>query len=430
MSKILSRPSRTEKLPEGEILPPMPALVNPSEVLEACDFLVNAPVGQGFAETAQSFAGTILRETGDYKSAEALLLASFETSSRKKSLQSMAGTAMHLAKLYYDLKDHAKGDLYLKTFITISCSNRYVAFYDLFFPTLIEMAAYCIVKDMHANYAAGLIERYYGEKAKLYLLQRAAKLCSAEEAKLFAAKFGGTTESGVVIKVNMLGGFHIQIGDSEISDAEWKTRKIQGILKYLLLNRDRFVHKEFLTELFWPGTGAKAAMASINVAMYELRRVLSVHGLAPDGEYALIRDRGSGYEIISSDRLEIDADKLAKLFDVYKLYDSGGIDVRSVLTQLVELYSGELLPQDIYEDWTMVERECVKSMFLGAAQRLAKIYMDEGAFGDAEILLSKAFKAESCNERTCCMLAELYLQTGRANAAQEVINASDERTKE
>ena len=398
-------------------------MVNPAEVLEACDFLANAPVGQGFAETAQSFAGAILRETGDYERAETLLLASYETSSQKKALQSMAGTAMHLAKLYYDLRDHAKGDLYLKTFITIACSHRYVVFYDLFFPTLIEMAAYCVVKDMHADYAARLVERYYGEQAKQYLLQKAAKLCTTGEAKLFASEFGGTTDNGTMIRVSMLGGFRVQIGHSVIPDTEWKTRKIQGILKYLLLNRDRFVHKEFLTELFWPGTDSKAAIASMNVAMYELRRVLSAHGLALDNESPLIHDRGNGYEVVSSGYLEIDADKLEQLYDVYTLYNSSGGDVRPVLTQLVDLYAGELLPQDIYEDWTMVERERIKFMFLNAAHRLAKIYMNEGSFGDAEALLSKALTADAYNEHTCYMLADLYRQTGRPNAAQEIRNA-------
>ena len=112
-----------------------------------------------------------------------------------------------------------------------------------------------------------------------------------------------------------------------------------------------------------------------------------------------------------------------RLYDVYTLYSSGGGDVRSVLTQLVDLYAGELLPQDIYEDWTMVERERIKSMFLNAAHRLTKIYMDEGSFGDAETLLSKALTADSYNEHTRRMLADLYRQTGRTNAAQEIINA-------
>ena len=405
------------------LLEKQPALVNPAEVLEACDYLVSVPAGQGFAEIAQSFAGAVLRETGDYARAEALLLASFEASSRKKALQSMAGTAMHLARLYYDLGDHAKGDRYLKTFITTACANRYVVFYDLFFPALIGAAAYCVVKGLHADYAAGLIERYYGEQAKQYLLQKAAKLCAPGEAKLFAARFGGTASSETAVRVSMLGGFRIQIGRSEIPDCEWKTRKIQGILKYLLLNRDRFVHKGFLTELFWPDTDGKAAAASMNVAMYELRRVLSAHGLALDDESPLIRDRGNGYEIASSGRLEIDADKLAQLYDVYTLYSARGGDVRPVLTQLVDLYTGELLPQDIYEDWTVLERERIKAMFLSAAHRLAGIYMGEGAFGAAEALLSKALAADAYSEQTCRMLADLYRQTGRPNAAQEITGA-------
>jgi len=62
-------------------------------------------------------------------------------------------------------------------------------------------------------------------------------------------------------------------------------------------------------------------------------------------------------------------------------------------------------------------------MFLSAAHRLTKIYMDEGSFGDAETLLSKALTADAYNEHTRRMLADLYRQTGRTNAAQEIINA-------
>jgi len=108
---------------------------------------------------------------------------------------------------------------------------------------------------------------------------------------------------------------------------------------------------------------------------------------------------------------------------VYTLYSARGGDVRPVLTQLVDLYTGELLPQDIYEDWTILERERINSMFLSAAHRLADIYMEEGAFGAAEALLSKALAADAYSEQTCCRLADLYRQTGRPNAAQEITGA-------
>lgn len=87
-------------------------------------------------------------------------------------------------------------------------------YYDLFFSTLVEMAAYCIVKDMHAGYSAGLIGRYYGEKAALYLAENAVKLCSTKEARLFTARFGEIKSSGRKIRITMLGGFKVYIGDA------------------------------------------------------------------------------------------------------------------------------------------------------------------------------------------------------------------------
>lgn len=405
-------------------------LINLSEVMDACAWLVRAPVGQGFAETAQSFAGIILRETGHYGKAEELLLASFQTSSAKKSLQAMAGTAMHLAKLYYDLKDHARGDRYLKTFITLSFENRYVMYYDLFFPTLVEMAAFCVVKGMQADYAAGLVRRYYGEEAARRLIEQPARLCSPKEARFFTGRFGESEISKKAIKITMLGGFTVRIGEEEIRGSEWKTRKIQGILKYLLLKRNQFVSKETLADVFWPDAGGKAAMASVNVALYELRRVLSSHGETFEDEYPLIRDRGNDFEITSSDRLEVDCDRFMKLHSVYKLYESGGGDIKSVLAEIVHLYTGDLLPQDVYEDWTYLPREHMKSMFLEAAHRLAELYVAEGTFDEAEALLIRNLTAGPYDETACAMLVSLYDQTGRKSAALNLSRNFSKRLEE
>ena len=399
------------------------------EVRAACAYLTEAPVGQGFAETAQSIAGVILREAGQDGEAEALLLQSFRVSREKKALQSMAGTAMHLAKLYYDRKDHARADAYLSTFITLSKEHGYVTYYDLFFPTLAEMAAFCAVKGMHADYAQLLISRFFGETAARHLAENAARLCSAKAARLFICRFGTAKRDEKTIRVFLLGGFRVSIGDTPIEESEWKTRKIQGILKYLLLQRGHFVSKDLLAETFWPDAGGKAAMASLNVALYELRRVLSAHGVTFEDEFTLIRDRGGGFELMPSERLIVDADRFLRLNETYRLYESGGGDVKPILVEMVELYAGDLLPQDAYEDWAMLPREHMKSRFLDAALRLSQLYTEEGAFSEAEALLVRALAAEPYSEAACEALVRLYQSTGRESAARTVRLAFAERMK-
>ncbi len=407
-----------------------PARVNLGEVRASCAYLSEAPVGQGFAETAQSMAGVILRETGFCEEAEEMLLKSFRLSSQKKALQSVAGTAMHLAKLYYDRKDHARADTYLGAFITLSKEHGYVTYCDLFFPTLAEMAAFCVVKNMCADYAQTLISRFFGEPVGRYLEENAVRLCFAKAARLFIRRFGTAKRNETVIRVLMLGGFRVYIGDDPIGESEWKTRKIQGIFKYLLLQRGRFISKDVLAETFWPDAGGKAAAASLNVALYELRRVFSAHGVTFEDVFALIRDRGSGFELMPSERLTVDVENFLRLYDTYRLYASDGGDIRSVLTEMLEVYGGDLLPQDVYEDWTILAREHIKSRFLDAALRLSEIYTEEGAFAEAEALLTRALAAEPYSEAACEALVRVYQITGRKSAARNIRLAFMEKTRE
>ncbi len=405
------------------LLEKSPDLVNLEDVMESCEYLVNAAAGQGFAETAESFAGIILRESGQYEKAEDLLRRSFNTSKQKKTLQTMAGTAMHLAKLYYDLKDHSRADEFLKIFISISFKNNFVIYYDLFFPTLIEIAARCVLKGMHGDYALQLISRYFGNAASRYLAENPARLCRREEIIDFMMRFKEGLDGRKTIRISMLGDFKVQIGDRFIEESEWKTRKAQRILKYLVLKRDHFVSKEALAELFWPGTNRKAAMASLNVALYELRRVLANYGSAPEDEFPLLYDRIDGFEVKSSARLMVDFDDFSKQYSLYKLYDSEGGNIISPLKEMVRLYSGNLLPQDLYEDWTLLEREHLKSKFLEAAHRFVDSGVQQNSVDEAEAVLIKILNIDPYDESAFSKLLDLYNKTGRQAMASNLRQA-------
>ena len=403
------------------------AQVRLDEAMQACNYLSLDKAGQGFAETAQSFLGVILRELGQLDSAREQLTRSMATSTAKSALQSMAGTAMHLAKLHYDLGQQGPARENLAAFITTAADHGFAYFYDLHFPTLVEMAARCVVEELRPEYALSLIGRYYGSDAVRYLAGHALRLCRPEEARAFAANRGRPAEGGRVIEVRLLGDFRIRIGDEQVAETEWRTRKAQRILRYLILRRNQYVPRETIAGLFWPDTERRAAMASTNVAMHELRRVLARHRMAPEDETPLVSERLDGYEVRTSDRLVIDIDVMVQLAGRWRNLASMGRDPRPVLREMAELYRGDLLPQDQYEDWAEIDRSYLRGLFLDAVRQLAALEIRDANYHEAEPLLVRGLRFDPYDEAMCSMLLGLYRSTGQVQAAEHLYLSFVER---
>ncbi|WHH56931.1 hypothetical protein [Petroclostridium sp. X23] len=121
--------------------------------------------GQCIIEIGQSLLGALAREAGEYEFAEKILLDSIKTSKSKNTKQVLCSTCLHLAKLYYDMGDAEKGEAYLAKAMHIASTNKYVMFWAIHLPTIIEMSIQCIKNGLFSEYALLLIEKYFCQDA-------------------------------------------------------------------------------------------------------------------------------------------------------------------------------------------------------------------------------------------------------------------------
>ena len=210
--------------------------------------------GQGDDDLAASLAGAALRESGEYERAEKLLLHSFTQSTEKNALQSVAGTALHLAKLYFDMGDPEKGMAYLRKSFLVCVENDYSVFYDMHFPTLAAMCARAVQANIQTVFIRSVIRKYFGTLAEKHLVKHADALHSSDNAQKFLRKFSHTREQPLKkdIYVELFGSFRITADGASLDESSFKTRKISGIIKYLLLNKDLYTSRETLAAVFWP----------------------------------------------------------------------------------------------------------------------------------------------------------------------------------
>ncbi|MEW6622963.1 MAG: BTAD domain-containing putative transcriptional regulator [Bacillota bacterium] len=414
---------------------------NPEELLEdakqAYSVLSSTRPGFCLLEIGQSILGAVAREAGDYDFAEQVLLASIKKSRSTKAKQILCGSCLHLAKVYYDTGDRVKGEETLRQAFYIASTNGYFMLWDLHLPTLVEMSAQCVMSGIYSEYAIELIDRYYGKEAAEFFRDNAI---AAEDSTMgdFCREFTslyGVKSDPVSPRMNagLFGKFNIKVNGVLIPQSEWKTRKIEGILKYLILHRGRIVTREHLMELFWPVADKKSASMSLRAALYELRKVLKRHGIPPEGNSAFIQEKSGCLIVPGGSTLLVDTEMFLSLYDELKqLPDSeyGKVKRTKLLERMVSIYKGNILEDEIYEDWTFFEREEFKSKFLESVLSLNSIYMDRQEHEKAEKLLLKTLALDPNNEEACLCLLNLYISTNQRTRAIKLYANFEKRLKE
>lgn len=404
---------------------------NEEQLLEANKILGKlSSIRSGFCilEISQSIFGAIARECGEYKQGEEYLLTSIKSSEKKGAKQVQCGSYLHLAKLYFDIEENEKAEDYLKKAFALASNNGYTMFWDIHLPTLTEMLVRCIKSDIYSDYARKLIEVYFKHKAVLYISRNICMLDDASirdfsKSILLKYSIDNKMDYSCSIDICLLGKFNISINGIPINDDEWKTKKIKGILEYLSLYKGKSVTRDLLMETFWPDSDKKSAAASLRAALYELKKVLAKYGVKNDGGTSFIHEKAGSLEIKPNNMLSIDIDIFQSLYDEYKSKSKKGIDKKQLLIVLEKansIYSGDLLPAEIYADWTFTDRETFKTIFQETVTALASLYIEENEINMAEKLLLRTLSIDPYNEEACFMLINLYVSANQRSRAAKL----------
>lgn len=78
----------------------------------------------------------------------------------------------------------------------------------------------------------------------------------------------------------------------------------------------------------------------------------------------------------------------------------------------VRLYRGDYLVEDLYEDWTMVERERLINAYVSVSTRLAGHHADTARYEEGVRACYRILEKEPCHEGAYRLLMECYVGLG------------------
>jgi len=170
---------------------------------------------------------------------------------------------------------------------------------------------------------------------------------------------------GMRCRVSLLGPFIVAVDGAEIPMKALRHRRAKELVKILSLAEGHRMMAEQLIELLWPNLSREAGRSNLRKAAHFARSVLG----APD---AVVLGDG-GVALWPSGDLEVDVEVFERAAD-----DALASGDEAKLAFAIGLYTGDLLPEDRYEDWVAQRRDIARRKFLellrlaGMWQRVAE----------------------------------------------------------
>lgn len=215
------------------------------------------------------------------------------------------------------------------------------------------------------------------------------------------------------LNVVMLGKFDVYQGIQQI--IQWPNCKGKQLFKYLLLHRGIPTHKEVLMELFWPGLSTSSARNNLNVCICGLRQILPrsasgfTHIVYQSDSYFINPDLNICFDVEMFDEAIKNAQSACK--------SNNNLATIAAYESAIEIYQGELLAGDRYDEWIQPIRQKYRDNYLASLNYLRNWYLDKNELESAITTCLKIIATEPFDKESLGCLMRCYRKVGKRHLA-------------
>ena len=207
-------------------------------------------------------------------------------------------------------------------------------------------------------------------------------------------------------EIRILGPFRVFVGGVPVTEDRWTRRKAKILVQLLSLAPHHQLHREQIVELFWPEYEPEAAANNLYKIIHLARRALEPR-LSSGSESKFILTKGNRVALHAPGRLWVDAEEFeCRALEAIRKANVG------VCEAALELYQGELLVDQPYEDWASTRRERLRILHRKLVVKLAQLYEERNQYRESIERLKALVDSEPTDEHVHRQLMRLYALTG------------------
>jgi DNA-binding SARP family transcriptional activator len=216
--------------------------------------------------------------------------------------------------------------------------------------------------------------------------------------------------------ITCFGHFEVRRSDPSSSPIDLCTNlKGQTILRYLITQPRHRETVDMLMAALWPEEASEVAEHKLRVAVSVLRCSLNRDFVSEPGVgYILCKSRV--YQLNPSVTIQSDVDEFLTLYQAgQKVSDS---ETRaSYYEQACQLYSGPFLAEDLYAEWSYLQREELTKIYVIMCDKLAEYNIQSQCYEAVVKWASAILKVDRCDEKAHRQLIQAYAAEGHRSEA-------------
>lgn len=219
------------------------------------------------------------------------------------------------------------------------------------------------------------------------------------------------------LSIQLFGKFCVRRNE-QILDG-FDARKVQELFCYLLLHRDHSLPRETLAGLLWPDTTTILSKKNLRQALWQLQSALGSQTGSAHDRVLLVEPEW--IRLNPEANFWLDVVVIENAFQLVQKVVGHELDTQKALLLLdaVQLYQGPLL-EGWYQDWCLLERERLQSMYLALLDRLMSYCEAHHDYETGLLYGMRIICHDRARERTHRCMMRLYYRIGdRAEALRQ-----------
>lgn len=220
------------------------------------------------------------------------------------------------------------------------------------------------------------------------------------------------------LHIRTLGAFTVRRGDHEVRDRDWRSSKARQLFQMLITERGRTIPRDRVLDALWPDLEVEAAANNLRVTLNRLGK--AVEPERPEGAptfYIVSQADTYSFNLDSDYQLDVLDFDQAVTEGQRAEYNGHRQVAVAAYRRAVEIYRGPYLPDSLYEDWAVVERERLAMQFNDSAIRLGELLFEEGAIHEAIGLAWRVIENDQLYEEAYRLLVRAHTYLGERSTA-------------
>lgn len=212
------------------------------------------------------------------------------------------------------------------------------------------------------------------------------------------------------IRIYLLGKFEIRQAENVITRQDWTLRKAAALLQRLAY--ERRLLKDQAIEFLWPETDLASGSNNLYRVIYSVRQTIDTFLGESSAKKIFSYEDGV---LNLNEEVWVDTADFERLCQ--KVQGESSDQRLTRLKEAVNLYEGDFLPDERYDDWALIPRETLIRLFRDASHSLAKFHLEHADFQDAIEILLPLLSQDGVDEGAHRELMRAYALSGRRHDA-------------